>query len=415
MSEILPFSARFVPGAPNGQVSEADLAIINGTTSTAFTAADIYAFACVMATDGLTTHGTRLGASSLRNFAVDAGKGVPYLIDHDTRGGIYGYTYTAQFDAAKNEALAGVFIPVGRKPGGYTKKSSDQEIADIAAGMRREVSVGFGGALTQFVCDLCGKDVFSDECIHLPGMRFEGQLSTASVENARLLELSGVYKGSCPGAVIGKSERLFAARRFSAKEYQGWLDHAEVPNPTRFISVPREPVNPPDSGTKENKPMNLWEQMQAKLQGDTPETNPLLATALAAGVKTVEDFNALKAKADQLEQYKTKATAYDAAINKQRSEAKGMLLVLHPDKKEDREAEETIIDNLPAGAALDRYCAKIAEQHDAKLGTSANVPGQRSTVAPDADPNKIARQLTAQEQTALEAEISQHTAQWKGK
>lgn len=238
MDSILPVTATFEPGPADGALSDADLAKINATCVKPYKAEDLYGFPCVMATDKLTDYGTRMGASSLINFASDAENGVPYHIMHERQPAPYGYTFAGQYDAGSNQARAGVFIPRGRMPAGKDGRSSNQEISDLMAGMRREVSVGFGGALMSMTCDVCQQDAMSWDCPHVPGMRYDGKLSTATVDNARLVELSGVDRGACPGAVVGKAREMFARNQFSAKSFADWCDRTHVPNELRTYSIP---------------------------------------------------------------------------------------------------------------------------------------------------------------------------------
>lgn len=235
---ILPVAATFVPGPSDGALSDNDLAKINARTVKPYSANDLYGFACVMATNGLTDYGTRMGASSLINFASDAENGVPYHIMHERQPAPYGYTFAGQYDAGANQARAGVFIPRGRMPAGKDARTSNQEISDLASGMRREVSVGFGGALMSMTCDVCQQDAMSWDCPHVPGMRYDGKLATATVDNARLVELSGVDRGACPGAVVGKAREMFARNQLSAKSFADWCDKAHVPNELRTYSIP---------------------------------------------------------------------------------------------------------------------------------------------------------------------------------
>jgi hypothetical protein len=92
--------------------------------------------------------------------------------------------------------------------------NTDEYIKAYEAGHTEEVSVGFRAGA--FMCDLCGHDVRTMECPHIPGrpynMAKEGeipQMRSATytvhqgpIKTANLIETSGVYRGAFPGAKI---------------------------------------------------------------------------------------------------------------------------------------------------------------------------------------------------------------------
>lgn len=240
----------------NQGMTDAALEKINQATQKPLTSADVTIFSACMATTALTDYATRLGESTLKNFAADATEGRAYLREHRAYDGVYGYTFAGRYDAHSKRALGNVYI-VKTAPDPAVAVKRQQEAADIETGLRREVSVGFGGAETLFKCDLCGNNIFSGDCPHLLGRLLEGVLQTATVENGHLMELSGVYKGACPGAAVEKATRMFRAQQFSAKEYRGWLDQMEVADPTRTLITPSDnsPSSNTEQGKKETKPM----------------------------------------------------------------------------------------------------------------------------------------------------------------
>jgi hypothetical protein len=88
-------------------------------------------------------------------------------------------------------------------------------ILRMRANLVRDVSVGFSGGTAR--CDICGNDFW--ECRHFPGMKYEEKkgnvvsnvLATFTIEDARLNEVSGVFDGSTPDAMILKAQRFAAA------------------------------------------------------------------------------------------------------------------------------------------------------------------------------------------------------------
>jgi hypothetical protein len=84
------------------------------------------------------------------------------------------------------------------------------------------------------------------ECRHWPLMKYEvehdGQSETvtctADVEDAHLAEVSGVYKGSTPGAAIGKAEREAKDGRLSPEVRRMLETRFQIHLPDKRVSVP---------------------------------------------------------------------------------------------------------------------------------------------------------------------------------
>lgn len=342
MADIIPILAAVTLGAPDGEISVDDLDRINSYCSKPFKAKDLFAFPAVMATDQLTTYATHLLPSSLKNFGADAESGRPYLLDHNVAGGIYGYTYAGAYDPETRDARAAVYLPRDRYPlGEGNGKGTDNEITDIMTGMRREVSVGFGGPNCEFICDICHTTLWSEDCWHIPGMKDAktGELVTAGVDNARLLELSGVFKGACPGAIIGKAKKMFASTQFSSRDWREWLDQFELADPTRSHFVITRPASEEPAGTNQKQEKHSmkhklaalaaklgWTQLAVSLLG-APEAadedtltkqladgikaqvdqgingNPLLVLCESEGIKTPQEFGALVERAKLGDKY----------------------------------------------------------------------------------------------------------------
>lgn len=180
------------------------------------------------------SHYTHMDKTTLRNYAEDAAAGVPFMNSHRT-GGLFkgsaelpmGRSLDAKFHAGQRtgdpHTEASFYTLAGLRLG---EVSTDDFIAGVRAGIVKDVSVGFMGG--RFVCDLCGEDVMrSDSCLHMPGMSYEVEstdggkkrvdtvTATAAIFDARLGEVSAVFKGSTPGAMITKAHRLAEARQLT--------------------------------------------------------------------------------------------------------------------------------------------------------------------------------------------------------
>jgi len=161
---------------------------------------------------------TRMGASTLQNYARDLQAGIAFMRNHDMTQDPVGHSLTGRFIGGGGDGIVkvrGEFFAVPSDPetSGY--------IGKIRAGVVRDLSVGFWGG--EWLCSLCGRDMqqwFGDDsCPHLLGMTYTPtdeagtvkgppETARATIENAHLAEVSGVYDGSTPGAMIGKARSL---------------------------------------------------------------------------------------------------------------------------------------------------------------------------------------------------------------
>lgn len=178
---------------------------------------DIFTFRAEISNDLLDSHFTHMAASTLNNYAVDAEKGVAFLKGHDHRSLPIGYSVEGKLeqDGPKQRVIAGFYTVRGLA-------DTDDLIFRMQKGLVRDVSVGFNGG--RMVCDLCGADFW--ECRHYPGLKFEEKkgdtvstkLSTFTIEDARLSEVSGVFDGSTPDAGLIKAQRAAKAGELTQEQ-----------------------------------------------------------------------------------------------------------------------------------------------------------------------------------------------------
>jgi len=174
---------------------------------------NLHIFPAVMSNDSLDSHFSRMDEASLKNFAADAGAGVPFMNSH--RMGRYGgelplgHTYEGVFDGegARKQARAGIYMLRGLRPNGDAGIATDDMMRAVDSGTVRDGSVGFFGGKS--VCDICGNDVRDyQNCPHIPGTSRKtenNKIATYTVKGARLQEFSGVAAGSTPGAMFSRS------------------------------------------------------------------------------------------------------------------------------------------------------------------------------------------------------------------
>lgn len=165
----------------------------------------------------------RMGESTLKNFANDALSGVSFLDSHNSRNLGYGQSLVGTFENTGElmRTVAHFYTVPGIKfSGGQSYASTDDFILAVKSRLARDVSVGFYGGSS--ICDICGEDVWAIDwdnwrymCPHMPGVEYpvgdRGEsvvLATFTVEDGRLAEVSAVYDGATPGAVIEKAQRM---------------------------------------------------------------------------------------------------------------------------------------------------------------------------------------------------------------
>lgn len=168
-----------------------------------------YFFRGEISSTRLDSYYTHMLLSSLRNYAREASEGVGFLPSHNHHhlpiGGSLTGELTEQPDAAQVRAD---FYTLSRMQ--IESINTDDLINGIRGGLTRYLSIGwYGGKL---ICDICGQDYWRGRCPHIAGFTYEEEqdgvirqiLATVGIDDAHLAEVSGVYKGATPGAMIEK-------------------------------------------------------------------------------------------------------------------------------------------------------------------------------------------------------------------
>lgn len=185
-------------------------------------------FPVQMSSNVIDLYFTRMNPKTLANFAADAEGGVSFQDSHRTNALGLGATLSGRFvqDSAETvRAVADVFTV-----GGIAE--IDAFIHRLNVGIARDASVGFYGG--DFICGLCGMDLFDWDCPHIPGVEYDQTETDAAgnviqttqmqafawVDDAHLAELSVVYKGATPGAGILKAQQENAGGRVTPAIYQ---------------------------------------------------------------------------------------------------------------------------------------------------------------------------------------------------
>ena len=183
---------------------------------------------------------SRMAPSSLRNYAVEAAVGVGFQNSHDVNKLGFGRSLTGFFQetgATEQDARLEEPFRLSRTVAEfYTVPhlrlhdvSTDDFIAGIRTSLIHNVSIGFYNA--DWMCSVCGRDLFDWDCPHIPGLMYPRQraangeetgevMAFAWVENAHLAEVSAVYNGATPGAAILKARQQVETGRMPDKAAQ---------------------------------------------------------------------------------------------------------------------------------------------------------------------------------------------------
>lgn len=198
---------------------------------------EAYFFRAEISNDLLDSHYTHMSAKTLGNYAEDAAKGVAFLRGHDWSSLPLGYSLTGKLETegAKQRVTTDFYTVPGIK-------ETDELIKRLRTGLLRDVSVGFTKG--RMICDLCQRDFW--DCPHLPGVTYEqrtgdtvaNQLATFTIDDSRLCEVSGVFDGSTPDAMITKAERMAERGELSQKQIEVLETRLRRRFKTKTISVP---------------------------------------------------------------------------------------------------------------------------------------------------------------------------------
>lgn len=200
---------------------------------------------------------SRMDESTLKNFAEDAERSVPFMLNHQISAQRQlGRTIAASYEESRVLATVSVLRDTDATP---EDLRVNEYIRRMERGYLTSVSVGYSGS--QEICDLCDKDIWefnrSDACEHIPGRLYEGQRCTYTVKDARLREVSLVAVGANPNAKL--------------------LDIREWPEDLRNAKTGAKTVD--SSG------MSLLEQDGLKYR------NGLIEAALKSGIRAVDNFD----------------------------------------------------------------------------------------------------------------------------
>ncbi len=259
-SNILHLPVRVSPVVS----AESDLEKINRFALEPLSADDIFTFSGICSNDNMDSYFTRMDpATTLRNYADDLKTGVSLQEGHNTWINPYGRSYDGvlEGDGLGNSVRGFWYIVRNMMING---NNTDDMIRAIQSGVIRDMSVGFGGDDIQYICSVDGKDLFDTP--YWPGDRGpDGQPVFFWIKNARLREVSTVYKGACPGAYIDKARAYAQQGELDPKKMQQLERryHIRLDDGTRRFYMPQT--------QKEENSVGLIDQIREAVKGNQIE------------------------------------------------------------------------------------------------------------------------------------------------
>lgn len=208
----------------------------------------------IISTNRVDSYFTHMARSSLDNFARGSAEGVSFQNSHRWNELPLGASLTGRVEELQSgvvQVISDFYTLSGLE---LNSVSTDQFIRGVRSGVVRDVSIGWSGG--QRNCDICGQSYW--RCPHFAGMLYEVEengvirtvRATVTVENGILHEVSAVYDGATPGAVILKARAAAIEGRLQPKEVEQLerMYRAAIPMSRRFAGVDVENHVPEQEG-----------------------------------------------------------------------------------------------------------------------------------------------------------------------
>lgn len=258
-----PAAVRLVQPANRDELGE--LARARANDPTIFDELDPFFWAAIISNTRLDSYWTHMARSTLDNFARGAIDGVSFQNSHRWMELPLGASLTGrveELDSGLVQVVSDFYTLVGLQ---LNELSTDQFIRGVRSGVVKDVSVGFSGG--HRICDICGNNYLDYmRCPHFAGKVYEIEehgvvrqvRATVTIEEANLNEVSAVYDGATPGAVILKARSAAADGRLRGKEAEvlEQLYRVALPVTQRYAGV--DVTEPPKSSSqKEGRTMGL--------------------------------------------------------------------------------------------------------------------------------------------------------------
>lgn len=191
---------------------------INKFSRVKLTEDDVYVFRSMMIDNAITSYYTIVHENLLRKFSSDVKKGVGLLLSHDSDKLPVGRSFDAFLVEEWDEESGGFlkslygdfYIALGRNT--ESGMTTDDIVKGIDTGTIFDTSIGF--SVKSMKCSICGHDIRSWDCPHLPGREYIVENEDGVGETVtcyaimgedgigELIENSLVYAGACARATI---------------------------------------------------------------------------------------------------------------------------------------------------------------------------------------------------------------------
>lgn len=284
---------------------------INQMSHVQLSAEDVFVYQGIISSDAMDSYYTKMDAeTSLRNYANDLKAGTPLMTYHETSQSPIGRSFDSSIDVKEDgkTVVRGLFYIVR-----HTKingESTDDLIRQIETGTLTEMSVGFGGINLWYKSSYDGKDIF--ESRYYPGDKDEnGNLVYYYIMDATLREVSLVYKGACPDAVVERIRNDLPNMEDAERQIQKYE--------TRF----NVRIDMPKQRSKEGKRMNIEEITRAVEKGDLQRGELLKALkvdAITDGQRSILNELGDDASIETVRSLKEKAEIGERAFNEKLDE-----------------------------------------------------------------------------------------------
>lgn len=330
-----------------------------------------------------------LGLSTLQNVAAAADAGFSLMTRHATGGWAgdgenpYGCTFagTVEKKGDISRALVQFYMLRDFTPNGKNAASTDDLHKGIVGGTFRDVSLGLCGTGSErIVCDVCERDLYDNECRHIPGYTIgmspediakqkargvpEGRASY-TMENWSASEVSLVYDGAIPGAGTAYAKTAPKVEPVASPEPE------VIEPPASELAAQKPAAEPPPT----EEPMKYSKELKLSIGLKEDATDAEVETRLAQLNKAEADSASFKQKADA---EKVRADAAETETFKQKYAGRIADSVIDRLAKLPSDQREPIAEELAAQAKQEAVTPPI----DGLAGTSAAAaPPVKQTLA----------------------------------
>lgn len=292
--------------AVGGDISN-HLEKINRMAHVNLSADEIFVYQGVISSDAMDSYFTKMDAeTTLRNYANDLVKGTPLMTYHETAQSPIGRSFDSEFTVNEEgkAIVRGLFYIVRNVA--INGDNTDNIIRQIETGTLTEMSVGFGGMNLWYKSSYDGKDIFDSR--YYPGDKDEnGNLVYYYIMDANLREVSLVYKGACPDAVIERIRNDLPEMEDAERQLEKYEQRFNV-----RIDMPNIRAK------KEGKRMNIEEVVRA-IKGGQLDRSELLKSlkveVLTDAQRSILDELGDDASVETIRSLKEKAELGETAIN----------------------------------------------------------------------------------------------------